>query len=116
MILYRAKHDTFAGIRLAGELLLRRAPLSIQRTNPSIEFPRSNEPSLLLLGCPLSERFGVGRHRGTDELLEGSFVDLLSFTEVDCTPRVPFQTGVEELFRVFDGGSTKEGKLHNLLV
>ncbi len=50
---------------------------------------------LLLLGCPLSPRCGVGRHRGADELLEGSFVDILLFAKVDRTPRVPFQAGVE---------------------
>src|SRR2546430_12533378 len=31
-------------------------------------------------------------------------------------PRVPFQAGIEELLRVFDGGSAKEGELHDLLV
>src|SRR4030088_1200619 len=72
--------------------------------------------SLLLLGCPLSARCGVGRHPGADELLEGSFVDLLPFAEVDRSPRVPFQAGIEELLRVFDGGSAKEGELHDLLV
>ena len=64
----------------------------------------------------MSARCGVGRHRGADELLEGSFVDLLPFAEVDRTPRVPFQAGIEELLRVFDGGSAKEGELHDLLV
>jgi hypothetical protein len=39
----------------------------------------------------------VGRHRGADELLKGSFVDLLPLAEVDRTPRVPFQAGIEEL-------------------
>src|ERR1700730_9865034 len=64
----------------------------------------------------MSARCGVGRHRGADELPEGSFVDLLPFAEVDRTPCVPFQTGIEELLRVFDGGSASEGELHNLLV
>ncbi len=58
----------------------------------------------------------VGRHRGADELLEGSFVDLLPFAEVDRTPRVAFQAGIEELRRVLDGGAAKEGELHDLLV
>ena len=76
----------------------------------------TREPGLLLLGCPLSACCGVGRHRGADELLEGSFVDLLPFAEVDRTPRVPFQAGIEELLRVLDGGSAEEGELHDLLV
>lgn len=37
----------------------------------------------------MNTRRGVGRHRGADELLEGSFVDLLPFTEVDRTLRDP---------------------------
>jgi hypothetical protein len=49
-------------------------------------------------------------------LLEGSFVDLLPFAEVDRAPYVPFQAGIEELLRVFDGGSTKEGEFNDLLV
>src|SRR5258708_25244617 len=71
---------------------------------------------LLPLRSPLSARFDVGRHRGADELLEGGFVDLLPFAEVDRTPRVPFQAGIEELLRVFEGGSASEGQLHDLLV
>jgi hypothetical protein len=50
----------------------------------------------------LSERCGVCRDRCADELLEGGFVDRLPFVEVDRTPRVPFQAGIEELLRVFD--------------
>ena len=64
----------------------------------------------------MSARCGVGRHRGADELLEGSFVDLFPFAEIDRAPRVPFQAGIEELLRVFDGGSAREGELHDLLV
>src|ERR1700680_4547448 len=64
----------------------------------------------------MSARCVVGRHRGADELLEGSFVDLFPFAEIDRAPRVPFQAGIEELLRVFDGGSAKEDELHDLLV
>jgi hypothetical protein len=38
------------------------------------------------------------------------------FAQVDRTPRVPFQAGIEELLRVFDGGSAGKGELHDLLV
>src|SRR5207237_10571679 len=70
----------------------------------------------LLLGCPLSARCGVGHDRGADQLLEGGCVDLLPFAEVDRPPRVPFEAGIEELIRVFDGGSASEGELHDLFV
>src|SRR5436190_12524150 len=76
----------------------------------------TRERGLLLRRCPLSARCGVGRHRGADELLEGSFVDLLPFAQVDRTPRVPFKAGIEELLRVLDASSAKEGELHALLV
>jgi len=49
-------------------------------------------------------------------LLEGSFIDLLPFAQVDRRPRVPFRAGIEELLRVFDRGAASEGELHNLLV
>src|SRR5437773_1376614 len=71
---------------------------------------------LRLLHGALSARCGVGRHGGADQSLEGSLVDLLPFAEVDRTPRAPFQAGIEELLRVLDGGSAKEGELHDLLV
>src|SRR6202035_4129657 len=64
----------------------------------------------------MSARCGVDRHRGADELLEGSLVDLLPFAEIDRAPRAPFQAGIEELLRVFDGGSARERELHHLLV
>ena len=95
-----------SGLRPITPLLLRKA---VRTSYPS-------EASLLLLGCPLSARRGIGRHCGADELFESSFVDLLPFTEVDRTPRVPFQAGIEELLRVADGGSASEGELHDLLV
>ena len=65
---------------------------------------------------PLRARCGVGRDRGADELLEGGFVDLLPFAEVDRAPRVPFEAGIEELLRVLEGGSASESELHDLLV
>src|SRR3954471_5074126 len=73
----------------------------------------TREARLLLLPCPLN---GVGRHRGADELLEGGFVDLLPFVEVDRAPRAPFQAGIEELLRVFEGGAAGEGELHDRFV
>src|SRR5580692_7701032 len=71
---------------------------------------------LLLLGCPLSARCDVGLHRGANELLKGSFVDLLPFVEIDGTPHVPLQAGSEKLLRVLEGGSAIKRKLHHLLV
>ncbi len=73
-------------------------------------------PQLLPLRCPLSERCGVGGHRGANELLEGCHVELLPFAEVDRPPRAPVKAGVEELLRVLDGGTAKERELHDLLV
>src|SRR5271165_687985 len=68
------------------------------------------------IGLRLGLAFEIKRHGGADELLEGSFVDLLPFAEVDRTPHIPFQAGIEELLRVFDGGSASKGELHDLLV
>src|SRR3954466_9990017 len=68
------------------------------------------------LRSSLCARCGVGFHGGADQSLEASFVDLLPFAEVDGPPRLPFQAGVEELLRVLERGSAKEGELHDLLV
>src|SRR5258708_14849063 len=77
---------------------------------------RLNARAYFFFGCPLREGGGVGRYRGADELLEGGFVDLLRFANVDRTPRVPFQAGIEEFLAVLHGGSPREGELHNLLL
>src|SRR5271155_1103388 len=74
--------------RTGGKLLKSRD--SRLRGNCGVSPRGDEEPGLLLLGWALSARCGVGRHRGADELLECSFVDLLPFAEVDRTPRVPF--------------------------
>ena len=73
-------------------------------------------PGLLLLGRPLRKHSGVSRHRSADELLERSLINLLPLVDVDRTPRVSFQAGIEERFRVFDGGAASECELHDLLV
>jgi hypothetical protein len=49
--------------------------------------------------CLSSKRCGIGRHGGPDEVPEGSRRDLLPFAQVDRTPRVPFQTGIEEILQ-----------------
>jgi hypothetical protein len=49
--------------------------------------------------CPSSKRCSIGRHGGPDELPEGSCRDLLAFAQVDRTPRVPFQAGIEEILQ-----------------
>src|SRR6185295_2521094 len=72
-------------------------------------------PGLLLLwGCASSR--GVGGHRGPDQCLEGSLVELLTFAKVDGSARVPLETGVEQFLGVRKGGPSEEGQLHDLLV
>ena len=41
----------------------------------------------------------VRRHCGADQILEGGLVDRLALAEVDGAPRIPFQTGIEQVFR-----------------
>src|SRR5581483_5346389 len=58
----------------------------------------------------------VQGHRGTNEGLQRLLVDLPALAEVDGTPRVPFETGVEEARRILQGGAFGEGHLHDVLV
>src|SRR5206468_10316098 len=97
------------------------APLACREQLRELELRHAADSSPAVAGSallrrPLSACCGVGGHRRADELLEGRLVDLLAFAEIDRTPCLSFQAGVEELLRVLDRGSAKEGELHDLLV
>src|SRR4051794_29738212 len=58
----------------------------------------------------------VQRDGFLDEPLERLLVDLLALLEVDRTPRVDLQAGVEETRRVLQRRALGEGRLHDALV
>src|SRR5215813_6006110 len=62
-------------------------------------------------GCGL-----VQRHGGANESLQRLLVDLLALVEVDGTPCVPFEAGVEEARRILQSRPFGEGHLHDVLV
>src|ERR1700722_16586403 len=53
---------------------------------------------------------------GPDQSLERLFIDLLAFVEVDGTPGVPVETGVEEAGRILQGCPFGKGQLDDALV
>src|SRR5271163_4576781 len=62
---------------------------------------------------------GCGRvqcHGGANERLERLFIDLVALMEIDGTPGVPFEAGVEEASRVLQPSAVGEGHLHDVLV
>src|SRR5262245_48226625 len=64
--------------------------------------------------CPsrLASSLGlVQRHGGADEGLQRRLVDLLSLAEVDGTPRVPLEAGVEQARRILQRRAFGEGHL-----
>src|SRR4051812_13339002 len=75
------------------------------RSRPRLP-PERSALRLLLRGA-LRHRFRVGRRRRTNELFEGSLLDLLAFTKVDRSAHVAFQAGVEKLLRIGKGSSAK---------
>src|SRR6185437_4857631 len=66
--------------------------------------------------CALFLSFGIQTDGGADQLLEGSFVDLVAFMQIDGAPRVPLQAGIEEAPPVFDRSTLEESELHDRLV
>ncbi len=66
---------------------------------------------VVLLGFGL-----VQGHGGTNERLQRLLVDLLALVEVDGTPGVPLEAGVEEARRVLQRRPLGEGHLHDALV
>src|SRR5271154_1984256 len=71
---------------------------------------------LFLRGCAPPPSRGVRGHRGPDQFLEGAFVELPAFANVDGPAQVPAETGVEQLVRVRQRGASEESQLHHLLV
>jgi hypothetical protein len=58
----------------------------------------------------------VQRHGGANERLQRLFIDLVALMEIDGTPGVAFEAGVEEAARVLERGVLGEGQLHDGLV
>src|SRR5262249_38119497 len=58
----------------------------------------------------------VQRDCGADESLECGDIDFVSFVEVDRTPGVAFEAGVEELRRILELRSPGERQLDDILV
>ena len=46
-------------------------------------------------GLELAFVLKIERHRSADELLQSRFIDLIAFVDVDSTPNISFQAGVE---------------------
>src|SRR5262245_36383835 len=59
---------------------------------------------------------GVQCHGGANEVLEGLCINLVALTDVDGTPGIAFEAGVEEAFRVLQRGAFGEGHLHHALI
>ena len=63
-----------------------------------------------------ASRGSVQGNGGTYERLQGLLIDTLALVEVDCTPGVAFEAGVEEAGRVFQRGAPGEGQLRDIPV
>src|SRR6267142_6922993 len=55
-------------------------------------------------------------HGGANERLQRLFINLVALIEIDGTPGVTFEAGVEEACRVLQRGALGEGHLHDILV
>src|SRR5438105_12214159 len=80
---------------------------------------RSSRPLWSLLradGASGSSPRNVQCHGGANERLQRLFINLVALMEIDGTPGVAFEAGVEEAGRVLQRGALGEGHLHDLLV
>src|ERR1700730_4841307 len=55
-------------------------------------------------------------HGDANERLQRLFINLVALMEIDCTPGVAFEAGVEEARRVLQRGALGEGHLHDIFV
>src|SRR2546426_3994525 len=55
-------------------------------------------------------------HGGANERLQRLFIHLVALMEIDGTPGVAFEAGVEEACRVLQRGALGEGHFHGILV
>src|SRR5258705_7209961 len=55
-------------------------------------------------------------HGGANERLQRLFINLVALMEIDGTPGVAFEAGVEEACRVLQRGALGKGHLHDILV
>src|SRR5882672_11271360 len=67
-------------------------------------------------GASGSSHRRVQCHGGANERLQRPFIDLVALMEIDGTPGVAFEAGVEEACRVLQRGALGEGHLHDILV
>src|SRR5262245_59170349 len=58
----------------------------------------------------------VQRRCSPDQSLERSLIDLVTFAEIDRSPRVAFEARVEKLPGIPQLGALEEGDLHDALV
>src|SRR6202521_5818663 len=67
-------------------------------------------------GASGSSHRRVQCHGGANERLQRLFINLVALMEIDGTPGVAFEAGVEEARRVLQRGALGEGHLHDILV
>src|SRR5262249_46596269 len=93
-------------------------------------FSRSMGHWFILLRCPLthslvSSENGRGEpwsprrvqcDGGANERLQGLFINLVALMDIDGTPGVAFEAGIEQACRVFQRSALGEGQLHDGLV
>ena len=54
----------------------------------------------------------IAINRGTDEIFQGGFIDLVALEKIDRSSRVAFEARVEELVRIWEARPVGKGKLH----
>src|SRR5260370_26504250 len=53
---------------------------------------------------------------GTDEIFQSTLIDLIALEKIDRSPRVAFESRVEELVRIWEARPVGKGKLHLIFV
>src|SRR5262245_14273341 len=66
--------------------------------------------------CRLALALEIERDCSTNEIFQGGLVDLFAFVDVDGTPDISLEAGVEETRRVLQRGSLGKCHLDHVLV
>ena len=67
-------------------------------------------------GCALGLATEIECYCGTDEVLEGWWVEVVLLVDVDGSTEVAVQTGVEEMRGIGQGGALGEGQFDDIFV
>ena len=67
-------------------------------------------------GLRLALVLKIERDRSADEIFESALIDSVALVEINRSPSIPIQAGVEELVRIWKACALSKGQFYLILV